>query len=32
MADVRIEGDQLSIKLSLLDRLLAFHGSFQLPL
>lgn len=32
MADVRIEGDQLLIKLSLLDRLLAFHGSFQMPL
>jgi len=32
MADVRIEGDYLDIKLSLLDELLAFHGSFHLPL
>lgn len=32
MADVRIEGDSLSIKLSVLDSLLAFHGSFQMPL
>ncbi len=32
MADVKIEGDTLTIKLSLLDRILAFHGSFQIPL
>lgn len=32
MADVRIEGDMVTIKLSLLDRLLAFHGSFHIPL
>jgi hypothetical protein len=32
VADVKIEGDQVTIKLSLLDRLLAFHGSFHIPL
>ena len=32
MADVRIEGDVLNIKLSLLDSMLAFHGSFRIPL
>ncbi len=32
MADVRIEGDTLNINLSLLDRMLAFHGSFRIPL
>ena len=32
MADVKIEGDRLKINLSLLDRLLAFHGSFDIPL
>lgn len=32
MADVKIEDGMLSIKLSLLDRMLAFHGSFQIPL
>jgi hypothetical protein len=32
MANVQIEGDTLKIKLSLLDRLLAFHGSFEMPL
>ncbi len=32
MADVKIHGDELTIKLSLLDRLLAFHGSFHIPL
>ena len=32
MADVKIQGDKLRIQLSLLDRLLAFHGSFEMPL
>lgn len=32
MADVRVEGDKLTIDLSLLDRVLAFHGSFHIPL
>ncbi len=32
MADVTIEGDYLNIKLSLIDELLAFHGSFHIPL
>jgi hypothetical protein len=32
LADVRIEGDTLTIKLSLTDQLLAFHGSFHIPL
>jgi hypothetical protein len=32
VADVKIEGDRLTIKLSLLDKLLAFHGSFDIPL
>ncbi len=32
MASVRIEGDYLDIKLSLLDQLLAFNGSFHIPL
>ena len=32
MASVKIENGNLSIKLSLLDRLLAFHGSFEMPL
>jgi hypothetical protein len=32
MATVIIEGDELSIKLSLLDEALAFHGSFHIPL
>jgi hypothetical protein len=32
MADVRIDGEFLDIKLSLTDRLLAFHGSFHIPL
>ena len=31
MADVKIDGDFLDIKLSLLDQLLAFHGSIRLP-
>ncbi len=32
MADVKIENGTLNIKLSLLDSLLAFHGSFHIPL
>ena len=32
MANVTIEGDRLAIRLSLLDQLLAFHGSFDIPL
>ncbi|MBV8725456.1 MAG: hypothetical protein JO078_05625 [Candidatus Eremiobacteraeota bacterium] len=32
MADVRIEGDHLVIRLSLMDSVLAFHGSFNIPL
>ncbi len=32
MAKVEIENDSLSIELSLLDRMLAFHGSFHIPL
>lgn len=32
MAKVAIEGDRLDIKISLLDQLLAFHGSFDIPL
>ncbi len=32
MAKVTIENDVLNINLSLLDRLLAFHGSFHIPL
>jgi hypothetical protein len=32
MADVYIDRDNLVIKLSLLDRVLAFHGSFTIPL
>jgi hypothetical protein len=32
VADVKIEGDFLDIKISLFDRLLAFHGSFHIPL
>lgn len=32
MASVKIENGNLSIKLSLLDRVLAFHGSFEMPL
>ena len=31
MAEVKIEGDVLAIKLSLFDRVLAFHGSFHIP-
>jgi hypothetical protein len=32
LADVRIENGTLLIKLSLLDQVLTFHGSFQIPL
>jgi len=32
MADVTLDNGTLSIKLSLLDRMLAFHGSFEIPL
>lgn len=32
MADVKIDGEFLDIKLSLTDQLLAFHGSFHIPL
>lgn len=32
MADVKIEDGALDIKLSLLDRMLAFHGSMHIPL
>ncbi len=32
MADVKIQGDHLDVKLSLLDELLSFHGSFHIPL
>ncbi len=32
MADVTIENGTLKIKLSLLDRALAFHSSFEIPL
>jgi hypothetical protein len=31
VAEVKIEGDVLAIKLSLFDRVLAFHGSFHIP-
>jgi hypothetical protein len=32
VAQVRVEDDHLDIQLSLLDQLLAFHGSFHIPL
>ena len=32
MARVIIDGDRLDIKLSLLDTVVAFHGSFSIPL
>jgi hypothetical protein len=32
MAQVLIDGPNLTIKLSLLDSLMAFHGSFNIPL
>lgn len=31
MAEVKIEGDVLAIKLSLFDQVLAFHGSLHVP-
>lgn len=32
MADVNIQGDSLEVNISLVDRLLGFHGSFHIPL
>jgi hypothetical protein len=32
MASVTIESDHLDVRFSLLDQLLAFHGSFHIPL
>jgi hypothetical protein len=32
VANVKIEGDYLDVKISLLDQLLAFYGSFHIPL
>jgi hypothetical protein len=32
VAHVKIDGDSLDIKLSLLDQMLSFHGSFHIPL
>ncbi len=32
MAEVVLQGDSLDIKISLVDRLLGFHGSFHVPL
>jgi hypothetical protein len=32
VAEVKIEGDVLAIRLSLFDRLLAFHGSLNVPI
>jgi hypothetical protein len=32
MAEVSIAGDVLEVKLSLVDQMLAFHGSFHIPL
>jgi len=32
LADVKIHDDAVTVSLSLLDSLLAFHGSFQIPL
>jgi hypothetical protein len=32
VADVRIDDGEITIKLSILDSLLAFHGSFHIPL
>jgi hypothetical protein len=32
VADVKVQADSLNIKISLLDRLLGFHGSFHIPL
>lgn len=32
MAEVTLQGDSLDIKISLLDKLLGFHGNFHVPL
>jgi hypothetical protein len=32
VADVKIQGDSLEVNISLVDRLLGFHGSFHIPL
>jgi hypothetical protein len=32
VADVNIQGDSLEVNISLVDRLLGFHGSFHIPL
>lgn len=32
MAEVKIQGDSVSIDIALIDRLLGFHGSFHIPL
>jgi hypothetical protein len=32
VAEARIQGDSLDIKISLIDQLLGFHGSFHIPL
>lgn len=32
MAEVTIQGDNLLVNISLVDRLLGFHGSFHIPL
>ena len=32
MADVKIQGDSLEVNISLVDKLLGFHGSFHIPL
>jgi hypothetical protein len=32
VADVTIQGDAVEVKISLVDRLLGFHGSFHIPL
>jgi hypothetical protein len=32
VAEVKIQGDSLDVNISLVDRLLGFHGSFHIPL
>ena len=32
MAEVKIQDDSLDVKISLIDKLLGFHGSFHIPL
>ncbi|HZO92885.1 MAG TPA: hypothetical protein VFB22_03880 [Candidatus Baltobacteraceae bacterium] len=32
MAEVKIESDRIDIKISLLDMVMSFHGSFSIPL